>query len=223
MAKIDTALTTLSRYKDHKGITHTRFDTRLTMMIIAVSKFVERYCDRAFGREVISGEVYDGYDSDKLLLKKYPVDENETFTLQRRTVIRNQSSWETINSQYYFVDYMGGIITYQSADWALRDPFAPPSKGFAKGVQNYRVSYTAGFYLPSSSDYQNEDSDDELDLPYDLEMAVIELVAWKDARRKTQGDQSERVRDVAVTYQKFMDANPELKEVLSRYRRPRYA
>lgn len=207
MATIDNALTTVARYKSFAEITGSSKDTLISMLIIGVSGEVERWCKRKFKRQTYTNEVYDGTGTANLYLKNTPIVAGQTLTLQRRTSVLNEDEWEDVDTELYYIDHEAGRIVMPTE--------------FAEGKQNYRVTYTAGYYLPSNAAYQ-DGTDDDQDLPSDLEMAVLLLVNFFFNRRKSQGVASQRVRDVSVTYMKQIESDPEVKAVLSQHRRISY-
>lgn len=209
MASIDNALTTLSRAKTYLGISVSTYDSLLTILIISVSKFVESYTRRQFKRQAYSSQLYDGRGSTQLTLKNYPVISGQTFTLQRRTAAGNEDGWETIDSEDYYIKYASGIIVMPG--------------GFSEGVQNFRVTYTAGYYLPSSSDPAYQDgTDDDLDLPYDLEIAVLDLLQGVYNITQDDGVTQEQARDLSISYSKKLSQDATLKASLDQYKRHRF-
>lgn len=218
MAKIDEALTTLARYKSFTGKTDTADDTAITTMIIAVSKYVEQRLKRKLVQAERT-EVYDGRGRNKLVLKNYPIINGETFTLQQRTTGNNSNSWQTISSDLYFVKEDAGIVVYSADDWVSRDPIDKGRGGFVKGTQNWRVTYTAGYILPSNADFQNEDADDEYDLPYDLELAVWQIINSVFNRRANAGIRREQVRDISISFDRVVMESPEIATILNSYKR----
>lgn len=209
MAKIDNSLTTLARLKSFLGISGSTKDTVLTLIIIAVSAWVERYCRRSFKQAAVSNEEYDGSGTSKLLLNQYPVIEGETFTLQRRDSNKDDGSWQTIDSENYIVKYDSGIIEFLAGE-------------FSKGRANFRVSYTAGYYLPSASEF-DDDTDDDQDLPADLELQVMKLCSAQYNNRKNANVKSSRVRDVSITYMTESEKDTEMKKILNFYKKPKYS
>src|SRR5574340_1149893 len=104
-ATIDNALTTVSRAKSYLGITGSAQDTLLSMLIIAVSQFIEDYTRRKYKRSTITNEIHDGNDSPRLYPKYTPIDASQTVSLDRRTGELNQSDeWETVDTEQYFID-----------------------------------------------------------------------------------------------------------------------
>lgn len=208
MATLDKALTTLARLKAYLEITGSSKDTLLTMILYGAWKFIEQYTGRKFARATYTSELYSGHDTNKLILKQAPVISGQTFTLQKRVTGLNEDSWETIDTENYWIDYTKGIITMKTK--------------FVGGTQNYRVTYTAGYYVPKDSQYQ-DGTDDDLDLPYDIEMAIWKLCSAEYMNRKNQGRTSERVRDMSVTYAKATEKDEELRSTIGMYKRSFYA
>jgi hypothetical protein len=212
MAKIDSAYTTLARQKSFMGITSTTNDTLLTRLILSATDFVKKYTRRDFFRQAYSNEQYHGTGTTKLVLKNYPIDSGETFSLQQRAPSWTDDvngDWQTIDTDQYIVDYDKGIIHFQGV--------------FAKGILNWRVSYTAGFYVPADNEFDDE-TDDEKDLPMDLEGAIWDLVsAYFNDRKTNKNIKSSRVRDISITYRSAVQKDEEMKRVLQFYRRFSYS
>ena len=210
MASIDNALTTLSRSKSYLDITGTAKDLILTMLILAASKYVEETkCHRKFKRQTFTNELYNGKGPKRLWLKNPPIISGQTLTLQERVNTANDGDWDTVDSEDYFVDYDKGCLTMVAGV-------------FAEGVQNYRVTYTGGYYLPSASEYQDGTNDDQ-DLPYDLELAVLDLVSAMYTDRNSGGIAREKVGQVEVEYVTEAAEDPVIKRTLDKYARPAYA
>lgn len=203
---LDNQLTTLTRLKSYLGITSSSQDAKLTKLIIGVSQFVQRYCRRKFATGAVV-ELYNGNGGKDLFLNANPVSTSPALTLERRSDYNNSDSWETVSSELYFIDYTKGKITMEGCFW--------------EGTQNYRVSYTGGYILPSSSSYQ-DGTDDDKDLPYDLEMCVWDIIALQLNTSKSKGVSRERVRDVDVTYMKALKDDPMIKNTLDSFRRMIY-
>jgi len=208
MAALDNAITTLARYKAFAEITGTTKDTILTYIILSVTKFIQSYTGRKFYRQTITNEMYDGRGTDKLLLKNYPIISGQTLTVQQRSTGQSDNDWETIDSSEYWIKYDAGIIQF--------------NHNTVPGVQNYRVNYVAGFYMPEDSEYE-DGTDNDYDLPYDLELAAFDLISYEYNRRKNKGVSSSTVGDVSITYSKVLAGDSELKATLDRYRKPRYS
>lgn len=206
MASIDDALTTLARAKNHMDISGNTKNTVLTAIILGASKFVERYTRRKFKRQTYTSEVYDGTGRDKLFLKNYPV--QGSVAAQRRATPLNEDDWETLDTESFFVYTESGKLVSLVGSWF-------------EGPKNYRFTYDAGYYLPSHANYQ-DGTDDDQDLPYDLELAVLDLISAAYNRRKSGGIQSQSVYQVDLTYAKELSENPMLKATLDSFKRVGY-
>lgn len=210
MASIDNALTTLARAKSYQDITGSSKDLILTMLILAASKYIEETkCHRKFKRQTFTNELYNGKGQKRLWLKNPPIISGQTLILQERVNTANDGDWDTVDSEDYFVDYDKGCLTMVAGV-------------FAEGVQNYRVTYTGGYYLPSASEYQ-DGIDDDQDLPYDLELAVLDLVSSMYSDRTLGGVKREKVGQVEVEYVSEAAEDPKIKNTLDKYCRTTYA
>ena len=214
MAALDNSLTTLARAKQILEISGTSKDAILTMLIAGASKFIESYCQRQFGRQTVSNQLLNGRGGQRLYVKRAPIISGQTVTLERLAGVDSNSDWETIDSNTYVVEYSAGCFALVgSNEWR-----APGQGGvFTEGVQNYRASYVGGFYLPKDSEYQ-DGTDDDLDLPFDLEMGCISLVGNSFRQRKSRGISSQKVFQVQLTFSKGLQDDPDLKATLDSYR-----
>ena len=194
-------LTTVARVKTFLGITVATYDTLLERLINSISDFVENYCNRAFDQTAYSEEKYDGTGSMDLVLNNAPVSTTATFTLEERT---SKSSWDTIDSESYWIDYGTGIIHSMGGV-------------FTDIPQKYRVTYTAGYAFDNFTPGATLES---VGLG-DLEYAVWKLVSKVYFQRKgNTNTQSESIGDYSVTYRVSAMTDQEIKEILERYARP---
>lgn len=207
MASIDNALTTLNAAKAHLDISSNSKNAVLTKIILGASAFVEAYCRRKFGRATYTNELISGGGS-KLFVKNTPIISSESFTLSALNGAPSDGDWEAVESDNYAIDYNTGSLSTLVTNWF-------------EGIQNYRATYTAGYYLPSHANYQ-DGVNDELDLPYDLELAVLDLVGAVFNRRKAGGIGAQKVYQVSVTYAKALQDDPITKETLDRYKKMSY-
>lgn len=215
MAALDKSLTTLARAKQILEISGTSKDAILTMLIAGASSFIETYCKRKFSRETVSNELLSGRGGKRLYVKRAPIISGQTVTLERRVGIDSNSDWETVSSDIYVIDYDAGCFIIDGSDrWRTG---GDQGVGFSEGVQNYRASYVGGFYLPKDSQYQ-DGTDDDLDLPFDLEMACISLAGNAFRQRKSRGISSQKVFQVQLTFSKGLQDDPDLKASLDSYR-----
>lgn len=205
MAVKSYALTTRQRlidFLDLGTVSDTTKQNVLDRIIDLVTEFVERYCGRRFKQTAYTNQLYDGDDSQIIILKNYPINSSSTFTIQRRSSDLNEDDWEDVDTEYYHVDYDAGIVygagTYQ----------------FIRGRQRYRVTYTAGY------DYDNAATFLSNTIGGELEYAVWRLCAACWNRRKGDpGIESEKLGDYAVTLSKSLWETPEIKEILDKHAR----
>lgn len=193
------ALTTTARVKTYLNISVTTHDTLLERLIDQVTEFIENYTGRRFKLTTYTSKEYDGTGTNKLILEDYPI---VSFSaLQERGTRQNESSWNTISSEDYFVDNPTGIIT------------AVPFE-FVKGTKLYRATYTAGYDFDNSATFLG-----------DTEAGDIEWVAWElikasfDKRKQEGGVSQVRLGDASVTYRGSVMNDPELKNILDSYKR----
>lgn len=72
------------------------------------TEMIEKYTDRRFASTVYTEEEYDSTNTDQLVLKQRPI---ITFTsLEVRDSTLNESDWETVDTELYFVDYSAGVL-----------------------------------------------------------------------------------------------------------------
>lgn len=125
------ALTNLSDVKESLGIASsvTTYDNLIIRKINQATKAIENYCGRRFAATAYTNIEYDATNTDQLILRQRPV---VSFTsLDIRDSGLNYDSWETIDSELYFVDENAAVIDLMFN---------------ARGRWNrYRVSYTAGY------------------------------------------------------------------------------
>ena len=198
------ALTTVARLKTFLGITAATDDTFLERIANAASDWVENYCDRRFKKTAYTNELYDGTGGATLLLRNYPVVAGQAFTLEQRAGTDNVSSFTTLDTNLYFVKNTQGIVEFASGKFYAYSQF-------------YRLSYTAGY------DFDNAAAGATLESVGlgDLEYAVWKLCATIFNDRKQSGRvQSENIGNYSVTFRREVSIDPEIAEILARFRRP---
>lgn len=185
MSLIAYALTTVDRFKDFidRDSFSATEESVVENTINAVTNYIESYCGRRFMQTAYSDEEYDGPAEEQIVLKNWPVDSAETFTVEYRDSAQNEDDWETLDSEYYFVNYDSGIIYGAGRD------------KFVLARRRYRVSYTAGYDFDNSSTYLS-----------DTEAGDVELVAWRlvaniwHSRKGRSDIKSEKIGDYAVAF-----------------------
>ena len=198
------SLTTSQRVADFAGL-GTLTGTKLTIMdrlVDQVTEVIEKYLGYRVQETTYTNEEYDTEVAEILLLKNFPVSTTATFALHRRTSALNEDDWDTIDSQYYHIDYASGII--QTANGIQ---FAHTKKG-------YRVTYTAGFDFDNSATFLSDTAGG------DIELAAWMMIAplW-DRRRGGFGIESEAIGDYRVKYRRTIFENEEVKNLLDKYAR----
>lgn len=136
MATLQTyALTTVADVKEILGISsgdHTK-DNLIIRRINMATALIESYCnlarDHHFKQTTYTNELYDGSQSNQLVLRMRPVTAISSF--QYRTTGQHYDNFQDVESQLYFLDgnagTLDGIFT-QNGNWSA-----------------YRVTYTAGY------------------------------------------------------------------------------
>lgn len=133
------ALTTLADVKESLDIDagNTTKDNLIIRKINQATDMIEAYCGMGngtsnvhhFASTTYTNEEYDGTNTKQLVLRGRPI---TTFTqLQERDTSQNDNSWNTVDTELYFVDNNAGVIdaifTFKQY-WNL-----------------YRTTYVAGF------------------------------------------------------------------------------
>lgn len=181
------ALTTVSRLSDFMGIdtpaegsaTYRKLEARIN----SISNFIQRYTGITFKKTTYNEEVYVTERSQTLNLKHYPVLSSEPFLLQRRTSGLNENNWETVDGEYYVVDYDAGIITAMASIY------------FFRGQATYRVTYTAGYDFDNSATFLGDT------LAGDVELALHMIAQDFENNTGSGGNvKRERIGDYDVTY-----------------------
>lgn len=202
MALLSYALTTVDRYKVFAGISDTAQDTLIELLINAATDYIESYTGRRFLKSTYTQEIYDADDSGVLILKNTPLASGDSFTLEARNSGVNEDDWETMDSQYFSVDYEAGVVK------------AMGGFKFRKGRSAFRVTYQAGYNYDNATTFLGTVG------AGDLEFACWELV--KSAINNSSLDsnvQSERLREYAVTYfASSVYANNIVLDILDKYK-----
>lgn len=112
------ALTNVADVKESLGIasSNTTKDNLIIRKINQVTDMIEDYCQRRFALTNYVQEEYKASQIDEIVLKQRPIviDGTHTFLAEWRTTAFNMGAaadtWETIDSQLYFVDESSGVI-----------------------------------------------------------------------------------------------------------------
>ena len=123
------ALTSVADVKELLGITGATQDNLITRNINYATKIILNYCGVTSFRSTAYVEYYDGIGGNELVLRNRPV---ITMTsVQWRDEAGNNASFETLDSEDYFVDTDAGIIK------SLID--------LGGSFHTWKISYTAGY------------------------------------------------------------------------------
>ena len=190
MALVSYALITLDELKTYLGVSGTENDALYELLINNVTDWIETYTERRFAETAYTDEKYDGCDYCKLVLKQYPVNSGETFTIDERLTVGG--SFSEITSTDYTVDYPRGIVCWTS--------------NFKEGCQNYAVTYTAGYStIPN-------------DLKQAAMMLIAGLLDLSKGASKTGNVKSETLGDHSVTFGTITENNQAVFLILNKYK-----
>lgn len=128
------ALCTVADVKESLGIDSgdTSKDNLIKRKINMATEMIESYCNLAtnhhFKETTYTNEVYDGINGDQLALLMRPATAVSSF--QYLNSGENIDSWDTIDTEDYFIDFNSGLLN-----------------GFSSGNNfgSIRVTYTAGY------------------------------------------------------------------------------
>lgn len=203
------ALTTRARLIDFLGLTagdlSAAQEAILDNLINSVTESIERELGYRVKLTTYTEELYDTDDGRALVLKSYPISEAHSVTIGRRSSGINEDDWETVDSQYYHIDYEAGII------------YAAAGIRFFRTRQGYRVTYTAGY-----------DFDNSLTFLSDTQAGDLELAAWQLAQdlwdvtggQASDEVESESIGDYSVKYARAKSRNSVASDIIIKYARP---
>ena len=204
MALKDEALTTADRvaiFGELGTLTATQ-TTRMEVIINSLTSFIENYLGYRVLQTDYENEEYSTEEGQKLVLNNFPVASGETFTLQRRLNALDEDTWETVDAEYYHVDYEAGIV-HAAGGWE-----------FSRTRNGYRVAYTAGYDFDNSSTFL---ADTEAG---DLELAIWQLaLAMYNRKGGAVGIRSEKIGDYAVVYEKTIMDDENISSILDKHAR----
>lgn len=205
MALKSYAITTVTRAAQFMDITEPGAGTRdlaaLEFAINDVTDYLEDYVGFRIKKTAYTNELYDTERGRIIALKHRPVIEGETFTLQRRNSALNEDDWETVDGQYYHVDYEEGLI--EAAQGVL----------FARTRKGYRVSYTAGYDFDNTTTFLGDTEGGGIEL---AAFALINAV-YNQMRGSGAGIKSETLRDYKIVYGKTIFEDEGIKNLLAKY------
>jgi hypothetical protein len=144
------ALTTKADVKESLGIasSDTSKDNLIIRNINKATIAIENYCERRFKETTYTDELYNATQTDQLILKQRPITSLTTFSLSVRDTGLNSDSWNSIDTEQYFVDNASGIVD------SLYRNFG--------NYKRYKVTYSAGYTT----------------IPEDLAEACVDLACY---------------------------------------------
>lgn len=128
------ALTSVADVKETLGIDSgdSSKNNLIIRKINQATEMIEKYCNgRRFKETTYTNEEYDATGTNQLILRQYPVTDTQAFALQYRQTTQNEDSWDTVETEDYFVDDSAGVID--------------ANFNFGGRWNRYRVTYSAGF------------------------------------------------------------------------------
>ena len=200
---INYALTTKERVKAKIDITVAGLDSVIDQMIASATSKIETMCGgRRFLETTYTNEIYDGSFMDKnspsvpyLILKNAPV--STLTSLQYRSGTRTSPSWVDFPADNYEPMNARGIVKVD----------------LPSGFQNIRVTYTAGYKI----DFTDEYNASKHTLPFEVSNLCEKMVIKMIKKRESEGKSQETLRDSTINWGSFIDN--EDKDVITRYRR----
>ena len=183
----------------------TTWDQTFIELINAATKWMQNYCGgRKFGDTTVPTYTSETYDSEQM--------PNESDEVQRWLYLDNFPV-----TAFTAVEYRTGTSTYASLDSTAYETYADRGAiyfygGVPRGKKSVRVTYSAGYLIAWSSQSTHT-------LPHDLTHACRKLVLKEFSKRKAQGLTSEQVGGARIDWNEDLD--PEIKDILARYKRVR--
>ena len=183
------SLITVGDLKNFMGIDTPIYDEKLTMIVNAMTDYIESRTGRRF-KSTAYTEYVNGDGSDALQMKQYPI--TAITSVEENSNSDNSSNWATLATTEYFNigNYLDAGIIKKTA-------------GAFRGTANYRVTYTAGYTT----------------LPSDLKYACYMLASEAFNRSRSAGVKSESLGDHSITFESISMENDNVEKVIQRYRK----
>jgi hypothetical protein len=193
-----TNLVTLEEYKETSGITSTKEDARMELLITSVSELVKTYCGRTFidYTTVQKTETFSvDYDQTQIFLSEFPI--QSVVTVEERTSYQQDYLYRTEEAFEYYVD--------TGTDSIVRTDGGTGYLNWSKGPGAVRVTYCGGY----------------ADTPEDLKLAIYDLVTYyfKDEHKEMRVIAGSTIRNNASASQVNVVTFPDhIKRVLDLYK-----
>lgn len=159
-------LCTLADVKTMLGITDTTDDDLITMMIKQASSKVQSYIGYKLERATYTDEVHAVNNRQLLILNACPIQ-----SVTSASIYGNEVTDYEITPEYA---KMG--MLYRGAGWVGNYYVRGMTHDVVSGCRDIKVTYVAGWYLPSDDDYSEGD---DASLPYEITTACIQAVVEK--------------------------------------------
>ena len=196
------ALTTKERVKARLEMDETGLDTVIDRFIASATDYIEKQCDRRFKRTTYSNEVYNGSDMGPnpvgkpfLILRNAPV--SALTSIEYRQGLPSNPTWTAYTTDDYVLDPTSGIVQVT----------------LPVGFQNVRASYSAGYLI----DFTNEYNLSNHTLPADISNLCEKIVVKMLKKRDSEGRTQETFRESTIAWGPLLDA--EDKDTIANYRR----
>lgn len=192
-------LSTVTKLKRHVGIPDqvTSKDALLDLILEGVSAFIETECNRKFAFSEHT-DLFTDVRATSLFLKQCPVSEVVEIKVGKHAV----DVAGLLENDNLVIDSENGEVIYLY--------------GWTANV--IRVTYNAGYLLPSDESGQEESGVDAPALPADVELLALRLAARIYERRTAEGVASASPGSFSANYSAALD--DDLKATLSKYRIP---
>jgi hypothetical protein len=145
------ALITVAEFNNLLGLSISDSDA-LRSLINAASDYIAEHTNRCLLDTTYTSEKYDGNGEYKLFLNNFPINS-----------ITHLYEWNT-------VDNAAAITFYENTDYLYnqKEGWIYLSQGFTQGIQNYQVTYGAGYVKTAATG--------KILLPFDIRNACAQLV-----------------------------------------------
>lgn len=149
---LDYALTTVADVKESLGIASgdSSWNNIIIRKINQATAMIEGFCNLPYGHHfketTYTNEEFDGSGTNQLVLRMGPVTSVSSF--QYRNTTENVSSWDDVDSEWYFSDLSAGVLDLLNTQ--------------TKNFNGYRITYTAGYAT----------------IPADLQEACVMLTSY---------------------------------------------
>ena len=191
-ALLDYALSTLAQAKLFLGITDTDNDNLIITLINSATDWLEKQFGGRRMKLTSYVELYDGNGSPDLFLRNFEV---KTITSIELRTSNSPETFEVVDAGNYVVDKKIGRVNLGSSI-------------FEKGVQNYRVTYEAGFDFATDG------------IPSDLQLLCDMVISKTFNLRKSEGISSESLGAYSVTYiEDAVKGDEEIRSMIASYKK----